>query len=155
MACHRLFAVFVAFGCAPVLAENWPAWRGPEGTGVAHDADLPLRWSEKENVRWRTPLPDRGNSTPIVWGDRVFITQAVEKKNRRTLMCFDRNDGKLLWQSGITWTERDSTNGQNPYCSPSPVADGRRVVAYFGSPGLYCYDYSGKELWRRDTGKVD
>jgi outer membrane protein assembly factor BamB len=145
----------VVIATVPVLAGNWPAWRGPEGTGVAHDPDVPLHWSDKQNVRWRAPLPDRGNSTPVVWGDRVFVTQAIEKENRRTLMCFDRGNGRLLWQSGVTWTERDPTNGQNPFCSPSPVTDGQRVIAYFGSPGLYCYDFSGKELWHRDTGKVD
>ena len=85
----------------------------------------------------------------------MFVTQAVEKEHRRTLMCFSRADGKLLWQSGIAYAERDPTNGQNPYCSSSPVTDGRHVYAYFGSPGLYCYDSEGKELWRRDLGKVD
>jgi outer membrane protein assembly factor BamB len=154
-ACRRLCGALVVIATVPALAGNWPAWRGPDGTGVAHDSNVPLTWSEKENVCWRTPLPDRGNSTPIVWGDRVFVTQAIEKENRRTVMCFDRRDGKLLWQSGITWSERDPTNGQNPYCSPSPVTDGQRVIAYFGSPGLYCYDFAGKELWHRETGKVD
>ena len=137
-------------------AENWPAWRGPLGTGVAPGgANVPLEWDEERNVRWRTPLPDRGNSTPAVWGDRVFVTQAVQKDNRRTVMCFDRAGGKLLWQSGVTYAGREPTNGQNPYCAASPATDGRRVVAYYGSPGLYCYDTAGKELWRRDVGDVD
>jgi outer membrane protein assembly factor BamB len=155
MARRLIGAVLLLISCLPARAGNWPSWRGPEGTGNAHDSSVPLHWSDKQNVRWRVSLPDRGNSTPIVWGDRVFLTQAIEKLNRRTLMCFDRRGGKLLWQSGITWTERDPTNGQNPFCSPSPVTDGQRVIAYFGSPGLYCYDYSGRELWHRDTGKVD
>src|SRR5205085_4372465 len=111
--------------CVAAHAENWPAWRGPNGNGVASDKDLPLSWGEHENVRWRVPLPDRGNSTPIVWGHRIFVTQAVEKDRRRTLMCFSRSDGKLLWQSGVTYAERDPTNGQNPFCSASPVTDGR------------------------------
>src|SRR6266550_179092 len=87
-----------------VLAANWPAWRGPEGNGVAPDTNLPLRWSEKENVRWRVELPGPGNSSPIVWGNRVFVAQAVKAENRRTVMCFDRASGKLLWQSGVTYT---------------------------------------------------
>src|SRR3954447_558290 len=83
---------------------DWPTWRGPQGTGVAPaDTRLPATWSEKENVRWRTPLPDRGNSTPVVAGDRVFVTQATEVDHRRTVMCFDRATGKLLWQSGVTY----------------------------------------------------
>lgn len=148
-------AVLLLAACGSASAENWPAWRGPQLTGVSSETNFPLHWSEKENVRWRVPLPDRGNSTPIVWGDRVFVTQAIEKDHRRTLMCFARSDGKLLWQSGVVYTAREPTNAENPYCSGSPATDGRHVVAYFGSAGLYCYDFSGKELWHRDVGKVD
>jgi outer membrane protein assembly factor BamB len=136
-------------------ADNWPAWRGPSGTGVAPAQDLPEHWGDKNHVRWRTPLPDRGNSTPIVWGDRVFITQATEKDDRRTVMCFDRADGRLLWQSGVYFPDGEPTNAQNPYCAASPVTDGQRVIAYFGSAGLYCYDFAGKQLWHRDVGQVD
>src|ERR1041385_6108805 len=136
-------------------AGNWPGWRG-DGTGISSEKDLPLRWSakEKENVRWRVPLPGPGNSSPIVWGDRVFITQAIKSENRRTVMCFDRADGKLLWQEGVTYAEKESTQENNPYCSATPATDGERVVASFGSAGLFCYDFSGKELWHRDFGKM-
>ena len=85
---------------------------------------MPLRWSTNENVRWHVPLPERGNSTPVVWGKRVFVTQAIENENRRTVMCFDRRDGKLLWQAGPTWTEKEPTYPENPPCTPSPVSDG-------------------------------
>jgi outer membrane protein assembly factor BamB len=132
-------------------AGNWPAWRGPEGTGVAPGEKLPVHWSKTENVRWKTELPERGNSTPIVWNDRVFITQTVG--DRRTLMCFDRKDGKVLWQAGPTFGEKEPTHETNPQSSSSPVTDGERVIAWFGSAGLYCYDLNGKELWRRDLGK--
>jgi outer membrane protein assembly factor BamB len=152
---------WVVLVCAGLLggrarAEDWPSWRGPHGTGVSADAGLPFAWGPKENVRWRVPLPDRGNSTPVVWGDRVFVTQAVEREDRRTVMCFAKGDGKLLWQAGVTHAGREPTNGQNPYCSASAVTDGERVIAYFGSAGLYCYDAAtGRELWRRDVGQVD
>src|SRR5712691_1069750 len=86
---------------APAFSSTWPNWRGPEGNGFSADNNLPLKWSDKENVRWRVELPGPGNASPIVWGDRVFVAQAVEKENRRTLMCFDRTTGKLLWQSGV------------------------------------------------------
>jgi outer membrane protein assembly factor BamB len=146
---------FLATGLGCLLtwtatAGNWPAWRGPEGTGVATENNVPLHWSTNENVRWRVSLPERGNSTPIVWGKRVFVTQAVGQ--RRTLMCFDRVNGKLLWQQGPTHAEKESTHETNPLGSSSPVTDGKRVIAWFGSAGLFCYDLEGKELWHRDLG---
>src|ERR1700722_361796 len=113
-------------GGSSAIAENWPAWRGPAGTGVSADGDLPLNWDVKQNVLWRVPLPDRGNSTPIVWGDRIFITQGIEREHRRTVMCFARADGKLLWESGVKHEDLEPTNGQNPYCSAFPVTDGHR-----------------------------
>src|SRR2546428_2252005 len=95
-------------------AGNWPAWRGPQGTGVSTETALPLRWSTNENVRWRAPLPERGNSTPVIWGNRIFITQAIEKEHRRTLMCFDRANGKQLWQEGVVYPEKEMTHQDNP-----------------------------------------
>jgi outer membrane protein assembly factor BamB len=138
---------------ATALGANWPAWRGPEANGVTSEPQLPSEWSDSKNIRWKTPLPDRGNSTPIVWGNRVFITQSIDAENRRTVMSFDRANGKLLWQTGLTYKEDDKTHEANPLCSASPVTDGERVIAYFGSAGVYCYDFAGKELWRRELGK--
>ena len=135
------------------LAGNWPAWRGPDGTGVTTETALPLTWSATKNIRWMIKLPERGNSTPIVWGDRVFLTQAVGE--RRLVMALDRRDGKLLWEAGPTWSEKEPTHPTNPPCSASPVTDGERVVASFGSAGLYAFDFAGKELWRVPLGKVD
>src|SRR5216683_1949678 len=74
-------------------AGHWPGWRGPDGNGISKEKDLPLRWSTNQNVRWRTPLPERCNSTPVVWGSRIFITQPIEKENRCTVMCFNQQDG--------------------------------------------------------------
>lgn len=137
-----------------LFAGNWPGWRGPTQNGISPESNLPVKWSTNENVRWRAPLPERGNSSPIVWGDRVFVTQAVSADNRRTIMCFDRGSGKLLWQSGVTYTEREQTQRDNPYCSATPVTDGERVIASFGSAGLYCCDMDGKKLWHRELGKM-
>jgi outer membrane protein assembly factor BamB len=106
-------------------------------------------------VRWRVELPDRGNSTPVIWGDRVFVTQAMTKEKRRALFAFDLKTGKQLWQAGVTFEGKEPTNRQNPYCSASPATDGERVVALFGTPGLYCYDLAGKELWHRSLGEPD
>ncbi len=114
---------------------------------------MPLTWSATENVKWRIDLPERGNSTPIVLGDRIFLTQAVGQ--RRTLMCLDRRDGRVIWQQGPTWPEPERTHGTNPFCSASPVTDGERVIAWFGSAGLWCWDLDGKEQWHLDLGKQD
>lgn len=149
-----LAPVFAALSLASlsVTAANWPAWRGPLGTGVTEEKNLPTKWSATENVKWRVPLPEPGNSTPIVWGDRIFLTQAVGE--RRTLMCLNRADGKLLWQAGVTTREKEPTHNTNPFCSGSPVTDGERVIVSFASDGLFCYDFAGKELWKRtDLGR--
>jgi outer membrane protein assembly factor BamB len=138
----------------PTFAENWPAWRGGKLSGVSSEKGLPLRWSETDNVRWRVPLPGPGNSSPIVWGDRVFVSQAVERENRRTLMCFDRTDGRLLWQKGVTYTGDEPTHETNPYCAGSPATDGELVYVCFGSPGVYAYDFNGNEVWHRELGRL-
>ncbi|MBI5388144.1 MAG: PQQ-binding-like beta-propeller repeat protein [Verrucomicrobia bacterium] len=145
--------LLVAFVPPALLADNWPAWRGPEGTGTCREKKLPLRWGTNQNVRWRVPLPAPGNSTPIVWSQQVFVTQATPKENRRDVMCFDQGDGRLLWRAGTIWTEKDSGGSANPPCTPSPVTDGERVIAWFGSAGVFCFDIHGRELWRRDLGR--
>lgn len=135
------------------FAGNWPGWRGPTGYGITTETNLPTKWSATENVRWKVKLPDRGNSTPIVWGNKVFISQPIESENKRTLICFDRATGKQLWQNGTVFSENEPSHRTNPMCSPSPVTDGERVIAWFGSAGVFCYDMDGKQLWHRDLGR--
>ncbi len=132
------------------FAGNWPAWRGPAADGTTPETDLPLHFSATEGVKWKIDLPERGNSTPIVWGQKIFLTQAVGTK--RTVMCLDRKDGHTLWQAGPGWTAQDVTHQTNPYCSSSPATDGERVVAWFGSAGLWCWSLDGKEQWHIDLG---
>jgi outer membrane protein assembly factor BamB len=135
-------------------AENWPGWRGPRGDGTSAEKDVPTSWSPTENVRWKVKLPGPGNSSPIVWGDRVFLTQSLDKKGtERAVMCFSRSDGKLLWQKAIPFRGEEPTHATNPYCAATPVTDGDRVFASHGSAGVVCYDFAGKELWHRDLGK--
>jgi outer membrane protein assembly factor BamB len=100
------------------------------------------------------PLPQSGNSTPVIWGDRIFLTQATEKSTKRAVMCLNRADGKLLWQKETAYQEKEPTHNTNPYCSASPVTDGERVIASLGSAGMVCHDFAGKELWRKDVGKM-
>lgn len=131
------------------FAANWPSWRGPTHDGVTEESNLPLAWSASAGVKWKIPLPDHGNSTPVVWGDKVFLTQAISKENRRTLMCLDKKTGKLLWQTGITCTDHEPSHKTNPYCAASPATDGEHVVVSFGS-AVHCYDLGGTELWKRN-----
>ena len=135
-------------------AENWPNWRGPQGNGISSEQNLPLEWSTTKNVRWKSVLPEAGNSTPIVWGDRIFLTQSLDKGKRRALICFARSDGKQLWQQEIECAVKETTHSDNPPCSSSPVTDGKAVYANFGSAGVLACDFYGKKLWRRDLGPL-
>ena len=150
------------------LADNWPNWRGPTNDGHCQEKDFPLKFGPTENVKWKAPLPDQGNSTPVVWGDKVFVTQASDKiwppkpgsggpaaAKKRSLICFNRADGKILWQQDVIYPEMELTHGTNPFCSASPVTDGERVVVSHGSAGMFCYDMNGKELWKKDLGKLE
>lgn len=140
--------------CAGILpAANWPSWRGPNQDGTTPETRFATSWSKDKNVRWRTALPEVGNSSPIVWGDRVFITQALQDGKQRTLMCFDRVTGKLLWQQGVAYEGEDPHHKTNPHCAASPVTDGDCVVASFASAGVVAYDRHGKQLWKADLGK--
>ena len=134
-------------------AGNWPSWRGDlAGSGLAKGETVPLTWDTKENIRWRVPLPDRGNGSPVVWGDKVFITQATDADKRRTVICFDKRTGELLWRNGVTFSKKETTHKTNPYCSGSPATDGRIVVANYASAGVAAYDLEGQQLWHRDLG---
>jgi outer membrane protein assembly factor BamB len=141
------FALFII--SAPLWAADWPAWRGPTGQGFCEEQGVPLTWSDKENVKWKTPLANPGNSTPVVWGDKIFLTQANTGGSVRSLLCFARDDGKLLWQRDVAYAEKEKNWNETWYCNASPVLDGQRVVVSFGSAGMYCYDFDGKELWKR------
>jgi outer membrane protein assembly factor BamB len=135
--------------------DNWPAWRGADGTGECAERNLPVKWSRDENVRWKVKLPAPGNSTPVIWGERVFLTQATEKGQKRSLLCLARKDGKTLWEKVVEYKGKEPTHDTNPYCSASPVTDGRRVVVSHGSAGVFCYDLDGNELWHRDLGQCE
>ncbi len=152
--CVGTFFLCLSFALA-AYADNWPGWRGPEGNGHSAEKKLPIKWGPAENIRWKVPLPEPGNSSPIVWGDRVFLTQALDDSTRRAVMCFARGDGKLLWQKETVYKDKEPTHQTNPYCSATPVTDGERVIASLGSAGMVCYDFAGKELWRRDLGKLE
>ncbi|MCI0461982.1 MAG: PQQ-like beta-propeller repeat protein [Gemmataceae bacterium] len=164
----------------PGAEGHWHQWRGPLATGMAPKGNPPLKWDEQTNVRWKVALPGKGSSTPVVWGDRVFVLTAVATNRkarpedlpkpdtrfeRKTepprnyykflVLCLDRNTGKVLWER--TAAEQVPHEGAQPthsYAASSALTDGQRVYAFFGSRGLYCYDLDGKLLWQRDLGKM-
>ncbi len=147
----------IAVASSLASAENWPRFRGSEGIGVSRETGLPLTWSSTENVRWKTPLPGPGMSSPVVWGNRVFVTQALDKDgHKRALLCFDRKDGKQLWQAVEEFSGTESTyQGEPHFCSATPATDGERIIVSHASAGLFCYDMNGKRLWKRDLGKCE
>ncbi len=158
-------------------AKQWGQWRGPTGNGVALHADPPLTWNEQENIRWKTPLPGRGHSTPIVWGDTLFLTTAVAHgdagaplarrspgahnntpslhRRRFVVLAIDRASGRIRWQTVVRDEQpHETTHETAGWASHSPVTDGRIVVASFGSRGVYGLDFSGEVLWRADPGEM-
>src|ERR1051325_7612872 len=145
----------LVFLASVALAENWPGWRGPLGNGQSAEKNLPTKWSDTHNVKWKIALPEEGNSSPVVWGNRIFLGQLLDKKgHRRGLWCIDRNDGKVLWKKEVAYEDKEPTHNTNPFCSATAVADGERFIYSYGSAGLYCYDMDGKELWKYDLGKL-
>lgn len=140
--------------CSTLAAGDWPAWRGPTGQGTSDEKNVPLKWSNKENVKWKVPLAHPGNSTPVVWKDNIFLTLANKGGTVRSLRCLARADGSLRWQKDVEYAEKERNWNDNWYANASPVTDGERVVVSFASAGMYCYDFAGKELWKRtDLGK--
>jgi outer membrane protein assembly factor BamB len=170
---------------AAVAAEdpNWPQWRGPRRNGVSTETGLPLEWSANENVLWKTPIEGRGHSSPVVWGDRIFVTTDIEGEaiagasapkhirdgevylhpdsqsgdRRHTLkvVALDAGSGAVLWsRTAHDGRVFDNRHRVNTYASPTAVADGERVYVYFGSEGLLAYDFEGALVWSKDLGDV-
>lgn len=140
---------------APGAADHWPRFRGPDGQGTARTRGLPLRWSRSQNVLWRTPLPP-GNSSPIIWGDRIFLTSAATDGSGRSVHCLRRSDGQLLWTALCPPHELEPmVRDKNGYASATPVTDGERVIAYFGSGGLLALDFEGRQLWHHPLPGFD
>ncbi|UCD50114.1 MAG: PQQ-binding-like beta-propeller repeat protein [Phycisphaerales bacterium] len=171
---------FLVAGCIvaaalPTAAGNWPGWRG-DGGGISSEKNLPLKWSEEEGIKWKTPIPGAGHSSPIVWGSRVFVTTAVaddpnvetfrggvymggnrakpdESEYTYCVICLDADRGDVLWSTAVA-RQRPKTrrHTKNTYASETPVTDGTHVFASFGSVGLYCLDFEGNVCWQRDLG---
>lgn len=152
-----LLAGGLAVAPQQVLAQEWTRFRGPNGTGVAHAPDLPLQWTLKDCL-WRVELPGVGHSSPVIWGDRLFITSAVEKDGLRTLSCLSTADGRLFWRREFPMrTYPKSVN--NSYASATPALDADHVYLTLSTPEQYLVlalkHSDGSEVWRHDLGAFD
>lgn len=162
---------------------NWPGWRGPEGSGVSTETNLPAEWGENKNILWKTPIPGRGYSSPIVWDNRIFLTTAIEGKeipaaqppkhlvggkefkhpdwvgfgrqHTMKVFCLDRDSGKVVWEQTVyDGPVADYRHRRGAYAAPTPVTDGKYVFTYFGPEGIFCHDLKGKLIWKKDLGEV-
>ena len=141
---------FVAAVCGPVAAGDWRQFRGNDSNGVAEESDLPLTWSETENVAWKVPLEGRGLSAPIVVGERVFVTcSSGFLQDRLHVLCFDAATGKQRWERRFWATGRTTCHQKTCVAAPTPASDGERVFALFASNDIACLDLDGNLLWYR------
>jgi len=183
----RWLPSLVGFVLAAPLAlaaePHWAQWRGPDGQGIARDPGVLLEWSPTKNVLWKTAVPGRGHSSPVVWGDRIFLTTAVEgdvvpgakpvkhllegqdfvhpdgvgadRSQTLKVMALDAGTGRIVWER-TAWegAPYDTRHRRGSFASPTPVTDGTLVYAYFGAEGLYVYDFHGKAKWNWKTGGI-
>jgi hypothetical protein len=147
--------VFALVAVHPLKAEvNWPAWGGPSGTGHTAETGLPIRWTA-DNVVWKAELKGAGQSTPVIWGNQIFLTTSLEKGRRRVVLAIDRRDGKTLWEQ-IAWTgEPEKSHVMNGWASATCATNGKVIVAFFGRGGMHAYSLDGKHLWSRGLGDFD
>jgi outer membrane protein assembly factor BamB len=172
----RLIALLLVASAAPA---DWPGFRGSGASGVADGQKLPLQWDAARgaNVRWKVPIAGLAHSSPVVWGRQVFLTTAVSSKPDATfkrglygagtasddlsphtwkLLCIDAHSGKTMWErAAYGGVPKEKRHIKSTYANATPATDGRVVVAFFGSQGLYAYDLNGKPLWHRDLGRLD
>ncbi len=134
--------------------KYWPFWRGPSGQGLVASTGYPDTWSDTENVIWKVPVPGRGHSSPVVWGERLFLTTAAADGTSRSVLCFRRSDGKLLWERAVPEAPAEKLYPKNSYASSSATTDGKLVYAYFGNAGVVAVDFDGKLVWHTSLGTV-
>jgi outer membrane protein assembly factor BamB len=174
------FAVALLVATSTISAANWPQYRGPNASGIDDSKPLPTTWNVEtgENIRWQTPIPGLAHASPIVWGDRVFVATAVSSEGKQDLkvglygnvnsatdnashqwrlLALDKATGKIVWNIvGHESMPKVARHTKATHCNSTPATDGKRVVAIFGSEGLFCFDASdGKLIWKKDLGPME
>jgi outer membrane protein assembly factor BamB len=168
----RLVVLFF-FVAGLAQAENWQGWRGPNGDGTSPEKGIPVKWSGTENIAWRIAIPGEGHSSPIIWGDKVFLTSSLTEKNKRILLCLDRPSGQTVWQRDVVQSPPETIHRLNSRASGTPATDGRQVYVTFMraegdrviapnvssdrliTPGkiiVAAYDLDGNEKWKTNVG---
>jgi outer membrane protein assembly factor BamB len=132
---------------SPTHAENWVRFRGPTGDGISTDTDLPLEWNGKDHVAWKTPIPGEGWSSPITWGERVFLTTALQEGRKCHVLCLDAATGRTLWNVEALEQIPGQKEGKNSYATPTPCTDGERVYAVFNDGGVAALNFAGEAVW--------
>ncbi|MDT7603082.1 MAG: hypothetical protein QOF61_1079, partial [Acidobacteriota bacterium] len=177
--CAALQLTLAATASAQSRADNWSSFRGEHAAGVARGENLPETWDAQKgaNVKWKTPIPGLAHSSPVVWGDRVFVTTAVSSRGGDSfrhglfgdgdasddrssqqwrVYALDRQTGKIVWQqTAYEGVPRERRHVKASYANSTPATDGRYVVAFFGSQGLYAYDMKGRLVWKKDLGVLN
>jgi outer membrane protein assembly factor BamB len=176
-----LIALLLSGTCvvAPIAAGNWHSFRGPQASGQLPESNPPLTWDVEsgENIAWKTPVPGMGHSSPITWGDRVFVTTSIPAQGQSELrtglygdiasvdeeisqewrvICLDKGSGNILWERTATeGMPRIKRHPKSSHANSTPATDGRRLVCLMGAEGLFCYDFEGRLLWKQDLGILD
>ncbi len=131
--------------------DNWPQFRGPDGLGHSVAEDVPSQW-HADSVIWKVALKGSGQSSPINWGDKLFLTGASTDGSERYVFCLNRKDGSTIWEKTIKSPITETPHSMNSFATPSCATDGAHVVAFFGPAGVHCFDLDGKEIWSRQVG---
>ena len=176
----KWFWILMGFCLIPILVQakhhavqethNWPHWRGPNANGLVDTGNPPVEWSESTNIRWKAKIPGTGYATPIVWGDKIFVQTAIKtdktvevaQKGKKPLpthiyqfklLALDRKSGDVVWEKTVSEAvPHEGTHKTSNYASTSGVTDGEHLYAFFGSWGLYCFDFDGNLKWDKDLG---
>lgn len=171
--------VLLSFSSGDLAAENWPSFRGPSASGVADNQSLPLEWdgTTGKNIRFKVEVPGLAHSSPIIWGDRIYLTTAISSTGGASfkpglygsgdasadqsvhdweVLCLDKRTGVLLWQGTVHQGKpKDKRHVKATYANSTPATDGEHIVAFFGSEGLFCFDADSNPLWKMDLGRLD
>ncbi len=142
-----LYAFALLFIASQAVAENWPQFRGPTGQGVSTETNVPLEWNQSTNIAWKTPIPGEAWSSPIVWGDHVFVTTATDGGKACHVLALSRQSGEVLWDRQVFTQTPRKKEGRNSYATPTPATDGEHVYACFGDGSFVALDFNGEVAW--------